>query len=264
MAYTPYEADWEDLPAQTTPITAEFLEYIEDGVADAHTTADAAIPKSTVTTKGDLIVATASGTVTRVAVGAQGKTVIADSNASSGVKWTGAFSLTLPGSPVDGEEVLLTDSLTAPTYIWHMKYISGASTYKWYCIGGVPGETRVATSETDNGTAAYRDLATVGPTFTTPYEGDWFFGCGCLTSVDTSAANVWMSYAVGATAASDAWGVGGRHTTSGQNAMYGIRTYKHTAVAASASVQAKYKPNGGVVATWANRQLTYLPYRLTS
>jgi hypothetical protein len=45
------------------------------------------IPLSTVTTKGDLIVATASGVVTRQGVGADGQLLTADSNQADGVKW---------------------------------------------------------------------------------------------------------------------------------------------------------------------------------
>lgn len=45
------------------------------------------IPLSTVTTKGDLIVATASGTVVRQAVGTNGQILTADSTQADGVKW---------------------------------------------------------------------------------------------------------------------------------------------------------------------------------
>ena len=67
-------------------LTSSDLTSFETGTA----TADAAIPKSTVTTKGDLIVATASSTVTRVAVGANDTVLTADSAAASGVKWAAA------------------------------------------------------------------------------------------------------------------------------------------------------------------------------
>ena len=75
-------------------LTSSDLTSFETGSA----TADAAIPKSTVTTKGDLIVATASSTVTRVAVGANNTVLTADSAMASGVKWaistsTGGASL---------------------------------------------------------------------------------------------------------------------------------------------------------------------------
>jgi len=73
-------------------LTSDDLTFFNTGVA----TADAAIPKSTVTTKGDLIVATASGVVTRVAVGTNDYVLTADSATASGVKWaasTGGASL---------------------------------------------------------------------------------------------------------------------------------------------------------------------------
>ena len=67
-------------------LTSDDLTFFTTGVA----TADAAIPKSTVTTKGDLIVATASGTVTRVGVGTNEFVLTADSATASGVKWAAA------------------------------------------------------------------------------------------------------------------------------------------------------------------------------
>jgi hypothetical protein len=73
-------------------LTSDDLTFFNTGVA----TADAAIPKSTVTAKGDLIVATASGVVTRVGVGTNTTVLTADSTTASGVKWaasTGGASL---------------------------------------------------------------------------------------------------------------------------------------------------------------------------
>jgi hypothetical protein len=46
-----------------------------------------AIQSSTVTAKGDLLAATGSGTVTNLAVGADGTTLVANSSASTGVSW---------------------------------------------------------------------------------------------------------------------------------------------------------------------------------
>jgi hypothetical protein len=48
---------------------------------------DNAIPKSTITTKGDLIVGTGSGTFVRQGVGANGTVLTADSAEADGVKW---------------------------------------------------------------------------------------------------------------------------------------------------------------------------------
>jgi hypothetical protein len=52
--------------------------------------AGGAIPASTVTTKGDLLAATASATVARLGVGSDGQILTADSASTPGVKWAAA------------------------------------------------------------------------------------------------------------------------------------------------------------------------------
>jgi hypothetical protein len=64
-------------------LTSDDLTFFNTGVA----TADAAIPKSTVTTKGDLIAATASATVNRLATGSSNQSLLVDSTTSTGLKW---------------------------------------------------------------------------------------------------------------------------------------------------------------------------------
>ena len=63
-------------------LTSSDLDFFRNGV----NTADAAIPASTLTTKGDLISRTTSA-VTRVAVGSNGQYLQADSTQAAGVKW---------------------------------------------------------------------------------------------------------------------------------------------------------------------------------
>ena len=48
-------------------------------------------PKSTVTTKGDLVAATAASTPARLAVGNNGETLVADSSTSTGLRYTATF-----------------------------------------------------------------------------------------------------------------------------------------------------------------------------
>lgn len=52
-----------------------------------------AIPISTVTTKGDLLAATAAGSVVRVPIGTNGQALVVDSTQSSGMKWADPAAL---------------------------------------------------------------------------------------------------------------------------------------------------------------------------
>jgi len=88
--------------------TGDDATFFTAGVA----TADAAIPKSTVTTKGDIIAATASATVTRVAAGTNGYILTADSAEAAGIKWAAAASQ-LPSQAGNAGEYLKTDGTTA-------------------------------------------------------------------------------------------------------------------------------------------------------
>ena len=49
-----------------------------------------AISASTVTAKGDLLVATANSTITRLGVGTVGQALVVDSTTATGVKWAAA------------------------------------------------------------------------------------------------------------------------------------------------------------------------------
>jgi len=63
-------------------LTSSDLVFFRDGV----TTANAAIPASTLTTKGDLLTRT-TATLQRLAIGSNGTILTADSTASAGVAW---------------------------------------------------------------------------------------------------------------------------------------------------------------------------------
>jgi hypothetical protein len=85
-------------------------------------TADAAVPKSTVTAKGDLIVGTASGVVARQGVGTDGYVLTADSTLTNGIKWSATsagYSAPTLGSTVIPSGTTVTTiaglTLTSPT-----------------------------------------------------------------------------------------------------------------------------------------------------
>lgn len=64
-------------------LTSDDLDFYTAGVA----TADAAVPKASLTTKGDLLVAQSSATLNRLPVGANDYVLTADSAQTNGVKW---------------------------------------------------------------------------------------------------------------------------------------------------------------------------------
>lgn len=171
--------------------------------ADPHT---GYVLESLIDAKGDLIVGSAADTVARLAKGNTGEVlaVSADSSLYWKAESGGSISAVtaLPGSPADGDEILFMDSLTAPTYTWHLRYISGKSSNKWQFIGGSPMSSEVATSQT-TGSTAYAALATAGPSIAVPVAGDYFVDVG-FTPDGTDNARRWMSYDIGGTGAVDA------------------------------------------------------------
>lgn len=58
--------------------------------ADINTLSDRAADKNTLTTKGDLYVATAAGTIIRLGVGSNDQVLTADSAVAAGIKWAAA------------------------------------------------------------------------------------------------------------------------------------------------------------------------------
>src|SRR5262252_5069532 len=86
------------------------------------------------------------------------------------------YGTTLPASPVDGQEHILVDSTTNPTYQWHFRYnASSTSAYKWEFVGGAPAYSFIDTQENMAATAgAWVNCTTPGPDFVMPRSGDYF------------------------------------------------------------------------------------------
>jgi len=115
------------------------------------------------------------------------------SNVWSTWQWWGVPQMvtSISGISFDGQEILLTDSLTAPTYTWQLKYnAASTNTNKWEYIGGTPAFVAVEASEAWSGTVGTpTDLATVGPQFTVPRSGDYMVELWCR--VDAGAQTGW-------------------------------------------------------------------------
>ena len=84
------------------------------------------------------------------------------------------YGTALPASPVDGQRFVLTDSLTAPTWVWEFRYNAGSgSVYKWEAIGAaIPRRTASAAFQAIGGTANVWQFLS-GPQLVAPRAGEY-------------------------------------------------------------------------------------------
>jgi len=79
----------------------------------------------------------------------------------------------LPVSPVDGQEIVFVDSLTAPTYHWHLRYIAAKASNKWVFVGGFPAHaTNYDVMGANLSSTTYVDPSTVC-SLTVPLAGSY-------------------------------------------------------------------------------------------
>lgn len=85
-----------------------------------------------------------------------------------------SYGTTLPASPVDGQETILVDSITAPTYQWHLRYNAGSTSgVKWECIGGSWANATVEGSTAATGSLFPNFVDLGGPSIIVPRPGDY-------------------------------------------------------------------------------------------
>jgi hypothetical protein len=91
-----------------TTVSATELGYLDGVTSAVQTQLNAQIPKSTVTTKGDILAATGSGTIVRQGIGSNGQVLTADSAEADGLKWatpagvTGVSAMALGSATTSG------------------------------------------------------------------------------------------------------------------------------------------------------------------
>jgi hypothetical protein len=146
-------------------------------------------------------------------------------------------STTLPGSPGNAQQAILVDSVSAPTYAWHLQYSTPAA--KWVFIGGFPMYAEVQTVEACTVTA-YGALATAGPSVTLPVAGTYDVEIGAWFQGATGAAFGYMSYDIGGTGAADADAVAGTGYVSSNMFNSGSRKRRKSGLTA-VTLTTKYK-----------------------
>lgn len=149
----------------------------------------------------------------------------------------------LPGSPTDGQEIIYTDSLTAPTYQWHLRYVSAKASNKWIYLGGVP--LRGFTSANNGTTSSSYVTLTNDPSITIPIAGDYHINQNVSGQGTNQTGNRgFSSYSVGGTAANDQWCCS-FYTDAAPHLGGASREMVWTGLAASTVIQMKHKTIGG-------------------
>lgn len=179
----------------SSSVTATTLGYL-DATSSVQTQIDAKQARSTLTTKGDIYVATASATVARQGIGSDGQFLQADSTQTNGLKWASAnnnlsvTSKTTTYTVTTSDDVILCSTsggawtLTLPTAVGN----SG----KAFRIVKTEASTNLLTvdgdgSETING-AANRKMVTIGEAITIVSDGaNWQI-------LDSKTATKWTSF----------------------------------------------------------------------
>lgn len=193
--------------------------------------------------------------------------VIIPSVATAATATTIAPATTLPASPTDGQQAILVDSTSAPTYAWLCQWNAAAA--KWIFLGGSPQSAEVNTAEARNNTA-YGDCATVH-SLTLVRAGVYEMTYGAQFEVDTAKNNVWFmspkfsaAEAVDADAATVSNSINGGATMSGSALWTSVRTRRITVAAAAQVVTMRYKQ--GTASTTnrvQNRFLKVIPVTVT-
>jgi len=113
--------------------------------------------------------------------------------------WPGSAATTygtsLPASPVDGQEAVLVDNLTNPTYQWRFRYnASSTSAYKWEFVGGTIARTSIANDEVIGSTGGWTWTTTTCD-FLIPRSGDYIITADCLFYNGSTGGTMYLAIA---------------------------------------------------------------------
>ena len=143
-------------------VDATELGYLDGVTSAVQTQVDAKIAKSTVTTKGDILVATGSGTVVRQGVGTDGQFLQAASAEADGVTWaTVDLTTRIANTLVDAKGDIITataDNTPARLAVGANDTVltadsTAATGLKWATPGGALTLSQIASGSLNSGTA---------------------------------------------------------------------------------------------------------------
>lgn len=245
MAYT--KQPWVD---HTTPADAAHMNHIEDGIAaaDAKPNYNGDFVPATAYSDGDIVVY-------------NGIPYLCVRPTTAAPNWPVvpalAYGTTLPAAPVDGQEAILTDSLTNPSYQWRFRYNAGsASPYKWEFIGGAPWTVYVGADESVTA-GGFTDLTTDGPGVAIPRAGDYDVEAQCEGYHTTNPGDISLGlFVAGANV------LNGNHTMVSSMASTWSFAHRATGVAASAVIKLRYNNGTSGTAHFRNRRIRVFPVRV--
>ena len=156
----------------------------------------------------------------------------------------GAPATTLPGSPTDGQQAILTDSTSAPTYAWLFQYSSTAS--KWIFIGGSP-VTSYNIGQTGVTSASY-----VAPTnntsVTVPRAGTYLVTFGARFYPGSAGTAAYVTVKLGSASATDANAITSQNL-GGNNVITAERTLTASGLAANDTITTYFRADAGTINT---------------
>jgi len=192
--------------------------------------------------KGDLLVGTANDVIARLPIGpTNGHVLTVDSAQAAGIKWAAAASgggsgatlvTALPGSPTDGQEVILVDSLTAPTYSWHLRYVAAKASNRWLFVGGTVLSVEAPAQQSLGAVTVYTDPPTTPLAITLPVAGLYRADYASAMTSDTNSRVIYVSIKRGAATATDADSINPSGLTLAQVGNQGKRSATFQAAAA--------------------------------
>ncbi|HEY7418282.1 MAG TPA: hypothetical protein VH593_24085 [Ktedonobacteraceae bacterium] len=172
---------------------------------------------------------------------------------------------TLPSSPADGQQAILTDNTSTPTYSWLLQWSAAAA--KWIFIGGSAASSEIQTAENVNSTT-YVDLATVGPQFTCPRAGIYEVSFGAVLN-PLQANGPYQAFAApkwGANATQDTNAATLEDVSAGALIQVWAsvgRIIRSPVMSASDVIKMQYRTNASGAATFWNRYMKVTPVYLT-
>lgn len=186
---------------------------------------------------------------------------------SSGARLTSpqlpTYVTSLPSGPIDGQEVYYAADATNGV-IWHLRYrAASSSSYKWEFVGGPPLTARNDTTVSTSSTAFVSLTPSSGsdPTITTPLAGDYDVELGSYSGSDNTNGAALVAFRVG-TGSEQGITTANYFGTVGIGYSFPCTFTRATGVAASTSINLRYRSNYTGTSYFINRVLVVRPVRV--